>query len=249
MKKLVRGIIDFRRKVDPGYRERFAQLALGQSPDTLFIACSDSRVAPNVFASSDPGDMFVIRNVGNLVPACGGSHGLSTADESEAAAIEFAVQFLKVSDIIICGHSECGAMQALMTGRENLNAPNLKAWLRHGEEALKAMDQDDRLSQELAPHNRLSQLNVLQQIENLKSYPIIQERIANHTLRVHGWWFELARAAVQSFDPDLGRFVEINEAEAARILDSIENHSCPACDAKNDVKKKVVTERIPFAEL
>src|SRR5579864_5678527 len=134
MKKLVKGIIDFQKNVRPNYRETFARLALGQSPDTLFIACSDSRVAPNVFASTDPGDMFVIRNVGNIVPPCGGDHGLSSADESEAAAIEFAVLNLKVTDVIVCGHSECGAMQALLNGREKVNSPNLKAWLRHGEE-------------------------------------------------------------------------------------------------------------------
>ena len=128
MKKLVKGIIDFRKHVRPSYRETFARLALGQSPDTLFIACSDSRVAPNVFASTDPGDLFVIRNVGNLVPPCGGEHGRSTADESEAAAIEFAVMNLGVSDVIICGHSECGAMQALLNGREKVQTPNLKSW-------------------------------------------------------------------------------------------------------------------------
>src|SRR5271167_657987 len=101
MKKLVKGILDFRKNVRPGYQKTFAKLALGQSPDTLFFACSDSRVAPNVFASTDPGDLFVIRNVGNIIPACGGDHGRSTADESEAAAIEFAITNLGVTDVII----------------------------------------------------------------------------------------------------------------------------------------------------
>src|SRR5271167_874721 len=114
MKKLVKGILDFRKNVRPGYQKTFAQLALGQSPDALFVACSDSRVAPNVFASTDPGDLFVIRNVGNLIPACGGDHGRSLSDESEAAAIEFALSNLEVANVIICGHSECGAMHALL---------------------------------------------------------------------------------------------------------------------------------------
>src|SRR5260221_13880361 len=116
MKKLVKGIIDFRRKGLPGYREKFGHLALGQSPDTLFIACSDSRVVPNLFASANPGDLFVIRNVGNLIPPCG-PRGRSLSDESEAAAIEFAIETLKITDIIVCGHSECGAMRALNNGR------------------------------------------------------------------------------------------------------------------------------------
>lgn len=109
MKKLIRGIIDFRKNMRPSCKETFAQLALGQRPDTLFIACSDSRVVPNLFASSDPGDLFVIRNVGNFIPPCG-EQGRSASDESEAAAIEFALLTLPVTEIIVCGHSECGAM-------------------------------------------------------------------------------------------------------------------------------------------
>lgn len=219
MKKLVAGILDFRKNVRPTYRETFARLALGQSPDTLFIACSDSRVAPNVFASTDPGDMFVIRNVGNLVPACGGTHGLSTADESEAAAIEFAVQNLGVTNVIICGHSECGAMQALLNGREKVQTPNLKAWLRHGENALYALDRRQDFASNHPKHNRLSQLNVLQQVENLKSYPLIQERLSANKLRVHAWWFELANATVHCFDNTTNKFIEIDEQNAEHILD------------------------------
>src|SRR4051812_40289676 len=108
MKKLIHGIVDFRQRALPGYREHFARLALGQKPDALFIACSDSRVAPNVFASSDPGDLFMVRNVGNLIPPCG-ECGVSDGDQSEMAAIEFTLSNLTVSDIIVCGHSECGA--------------------------------------------------------------------------------------------------------------------------------------------
>jgi carbonic anhydrase len=223
MKKLVRGIIDFRNHVRPSYRETFAHLALGQSPDTLFIACSDSRVVPNVFASSDPGDVFVIRNVGNLVAPCGGDHGLSIADESEAAAIEFAVQNLGVRDVIICGHSECGAMHGLLKGREKIKTPNLRAWLRHGENALNALNQGKiAFDPALALHNRLSQLNVLQQIENLKSYPIIESKIVSKELRIHAWWFELANAIVYYFEEESRKFIEIDESHADRIIDSIE---------------------------
>src|SRR5436190_3831044 len=112
MKKLIQGIVEFRQNVRPDYRDRFARLALGQAPDTLFIACSDSRVVPNLFASADPGDLFVIRNVGNLV-APAGSDGISPSDASGAAAIEFSLINLAVTDIVVCGHSECGAMHAL----------------------------------------------------------------------------------------------------------------------------------------
>jgi len=107
VKKLIQGIIQFHETRRQGYEETFSKLALGQKPDALFIACSDSRVAVNVFASTDPGDLFVLRNVGNLVPPFGQPGGTGTA-----AAVDFAVDHLKVKDIIICGHSDCGAMHA-----------------------------------------------------------------------------------------------------------------------------------------
>src|ERR1700737_3168510 len=104
MKKLIQGIVDFRQNLSEESRSLFAQLALGQKPDALFIACSDSRVAPNVFASTNPGDLFVLRNVGNLIPPAS-----SSQDCSASAVIEFSIFSLNVSDIIVCGHSECGA--------------------------------------------------------------------------------------------------------------------------------------------
>ncbi len=221
MKKLLKGIVEFRQRDLPNYREKFAQLALGQSPDTLFITCSDSRVAPNWFASTDPGDLFVIRNVGNLIPCCG-SDGHSTADESEAAAIEFAILNLHVSDIIVCGHSDCGAMHALLAGRDKLvSAPHLRAWLRHGEPSL-SQEAQKRLSAQtdssaLSHANRLSQQNVLQQIEHLRSYPVIQERLSQQRLKLHGWWFELSTAGVYAFDEKTRQFALIDQAEAERI--------------------------------
>jgi len=214
MKKLVKGIVEFRQNVLPGYREKFAELAKSQSPDSLFITCSDSRVAPNWFASTDPGDLFVVRNVGNLIPSCG-EDGHSTADESEAAAIEFAVLNLNVSDIIICGHSDCGAMHALLQGREKVPASNLRSWLRHGEDSLKRFQRKHPKSDQI---NLLSQLNVLQQLEHLRSYPLVQERIAKGQLNLHGWWFELASANVYAYEEAMGQFILIDEKEAERIL-------------------------------
>jgi carbonic anhydrase len=218
MRKLVKGIAEFRRKVLPDYRETFARLALGQAPDALFIACSDSRVAPNVFASTDPGDLFVVRNVGNLIPPSRGD-GHSTADESEAAAIEFAVMNLNITDIIVCGHSECGAMHALVEGREKVAHPNLRAWLRHGEPSLARLD--PRTAYDLSPVNQLSQLNVLQQLGNLKTYPVVRDRLADGRLKLHGWWFKLSTADVFAYDESAGIFVLIDEGEAARILDRL----------------------------
>ena len=214
MKKLLKGIVDFRKNVLPDYKEKFAQLALGQSPDALFIACSDSRVVPNLFASTDPGELFVIRNVGNLIPSCG-DDGHSTADESEAAAIEFALLNLNVSDIIVCGHSECGAMNAILNDRTKVKAPHLQAWLRHGEPSLAKLS---ATHSDLSRVNQLSQRNVLQQLEHLRTYPIIRERIESGKLKLHAWWFELSTASVYSYDEAKDRFLLIDEAEAKRIL-------------------------------
>ena len=214
MRKLVAGIVEFRQKALPDYRARFADLALKQSPDTLFIACSDSRVVPNLFASTNPGDLFVVRNVGNLIPCCG-PDGHSVADESEAAAIEFALTALGVSDIIVCGHSDCGAMQALMAGREKVAAPHLRSWLRHGEPSMV------RLSEAIPAKNRsnqLSQLNVLQQIDHLRTHPVVQQRISEGRLKLHGWWFDLSTADVYAFEPEGDQFVVIDEDEAQKIL-------------------------------
>ncbi len=222
MKKLIKGIVEFRQKVQVGYRQSFGGLAEGnQSPDTLFIACSDSRVVPNTFASTNPGDLFVLRNVGNLIPPCD-QYGISVSDEAEAAAVEFAIVRLNVSDIIICGHSECGAMHALLGDRKKVELPNLKSWLRHGDEALTRLKAGLILDQNLPEHNQLSQLNVLLQIEHVKSYPVVRKRIEEGTLAVHGWWFDIAKADVYSYDSSLKRFILIDEEEAAKLLARLE---------------------------
>jgi carbonic anhydrase len=213
MRKLVRGIVEFRNRVRPSARQTFARLALGQSPDVLFIACSDSRVAINVFASTEPGDLFVVRNPGNIVsPAA--ADGFSVADESEAAAIEFAVAQLKVRDIIVCGHSSCGAMTGLVRGRESVTTPHLKSWLRHAERAL------ERIADPAAPGaaDQLSQANALLQLEHLRTYAIVQRSEKEDGLRLHAFWFDIANAEVLAHDPAQGRFVPLDEAQAERLL-------------------------------
>jgi carbonic anhydrase len=222
VKKLIEGIVTFRKGVRPDYRETFARLALGQKPDCLFIACSDSRVVPNLFASTEPGDLFVTRNVGNLVPASGPG-GISTGDEAEAAAIEYAVRTLDVRDIIVCGHSSCGAMRTLLDTEDGSTqavegAPNLARWLRHALPALEKAKAGITLDPQLAPQDALSQLNVLQQLEHVRSYPSVAERIKEGRLGLHGWWFDIGRADVYAYEEEPNRFLLIDEEEAARIL-------------------------------
>jgi carbonic anhydrase len=213
MKKLIQGIVDFRNNLTEESRVLFAKLALGQKPDTLFIACSDSRVVPNLFASTNPGDLFVLRNIGNLIPPFS-----SSQDNSAAAVIEFSMFSLNVSDIIICGHSECGAMQALTKGFDFACCPHLESWLKHGEESLKKIRKGLIIDPSLTEHNQLSQVNVLQQIQHIISYPFVRERIDKKQLRVHGWWFDIAQANVYCYEQDLNQFVLIDEKEANLIL-------------------------------
>lgn len=217
MKKIVRGIVDFRKNVRPHVKETFAQLALGQAPDTLFIACSDSRVVPNLFASSDPGDLFVIRNVGNLIPICG-EEGHSHSDESEAAAIEFALLNLPVAEIIVCGHSECGAMHSIAYGHEPVEAPNLNSWLRHGRGSVKRLKGGATIGSHLDLHNQISQINVLEQIEHLKTYPIVQQRLKEGRIKLHAWWFDIKEADVYEYEASEGKFHLIDEEYARTLL-------------------------------
>lgn len=210
MKKLIQGIIDFRRHRIDDYREKFSTLAQGQSPDTLFIACSDSRVVPNLFASTDPGDLFVIRNVGNLIPPCH-PDGHSTGDKSEGAAVEFSVLNLNVSDIIVCGHSECGAIQAILNGRELFPGDHLKSWLEYGDAAPSLRSRIDFSGTALTEHNKISQANVLLQLEHLRTYPLVEKRMKDGSLHLHGWWFDIASGFVYSFDQATMRFGVIEE--------------------------------------
>ena len=220
MLKLVQGVVNFHQNVLPGLSEQFAQRALGQSPDALMIVCSDSRVAPNLFASTNPGDLFVVRNPGNLIP-------LAHPDEenphweSEAAAIEIAVDTLKVKDIIVCGHSRCAGMAAILNEEEA--TPNLRQWTRHGREAKRQLDEGKKFDNSLSLQDQLSQLNVVVQLENLKTYPQVKKRFEKGDIRLHGWWFDITSGNVYNFEPEEEKFVVIDEEEGARIIQRLKS--------------------------
>ena len=216
MKKLIQGIVEFRNKLTKENKLKFAKLTLGQEPDALFIACSDSRVVPNLFASTDPGDLFVLRNIGNLVPPAASS----PEDTSVSAALEFSVFSINISDIIVCGHSECGAMKALAAGTDTLPT-GLKSWLKHGEASINQMKQGHSLDPSLPEYDQLSQINVLEQIKHITSYPFIQERIEKKQLRIHGWWFDISKADVYCYEQSQNKFMLIDEKEANIILERL----------------------------
>lgn len=217
MRKLIMGIVDFRERLLPQYAERFQNLAHGQTPDVLFITCSDSRVVPDLLVSTDPGDLFVMRNVGNLVPPAT-VDGASTGDLSEASAVEYAVLVLQVRNIVVCGHSQCGAMKAALAREPLPNTPNLAKWLHHSASAAFRLAQEGPLDPCLEPCDQLGQLNVLVQLEHLATYPIVRERIAAGTLQLSGWWFDIAKGEMQVYQREKRQFEIIDRDTAERLM-------------------------------
>jgi carbonic anhydrase len=217
MQNLIEGIIEFREQRLPELVQRFQNLADGQSPDTLFISCSDSRVVPSLLLSSEPGDLFIMRNVGNLMPPST-REGVSTGDLSEASAIEYAVMVLKVDNIVICGHSGCGAMKAVLSGAPLTESPNLEQWLKHAELAADRLKNEGPLDSRLPDYDQLSQVNVLVQLEHLQTYPIVREKIAAGELRLGGWWFDIGNGDMSAYNPDSRRFELIDRTSAARLM-------------------------------
>ncbi len=199
MKNLIDGVQQFRNQVFAGQRELFERLGSGQKPQALFITCSDSRINPNLLTQTHPGDLFILRNAGNIVPP----HG---SGEGEAATIEFAVAGLGVQDIVVCGHSHCGAMHALLEPAKVADLPAVSHWLRHAE-ATKRIVQEvyrDRAVEDLL--SVTIQENVLAQISNLRTHPVVAARVAAGKLRLHAWVYKLTTGEVFSYDPRSGQF-------------------------------------------
>ena len=217
MKKLIEGIVDFRERMLSQYAQRFQELALSQSPDALFVTCSDSRVVPDLLASTHPGDLFTMRNVGNLIPPAG-ADGISVGDLSEASAIEYAVLILKVSNIVVCGHSACGAMKAVEASKSDPESPNLSRWLHHAQNAAFRLRHEGPLDAALPTHDQLSQLNVLVQLEHLMSYPIVRDRVSAGMLRLSGWWFDVGTGTMHAYDRVSRSFGIIDRPMAERLI-------------------------------
>ncbi len=214
MKKLLEGILEFRSDRREEYLPIFSNLALGQKPDTLYIGCSDSRVAVNVFASTRPGDLLVVRNVGNLIPPIE-QNGISTYGNSEWAAVEFAVSVLKVKHIIVCGHSECGAIRAAIEGVPH-DCKNLQHRIPPQAE-LEEKCKQFYFEPQLSPLNRLSQANVLQQIENLQTSSLIASYLPKG-LKLHAWWFDIANVDVYYFAPEKRAYSLLDAATIPQLL-------------------------------
>lgn len=215
MRRLIDGILNFRREERARHREAFARVAEVQRPSAFFIGCADSRVSPQLLLARGPGEVFVLRNVGNLVPPFVPGH---PEDRSALAALEFALLALPVTDVVVCGHSGCGAMRAALAGQVPEQAPHLREWLRHVEPALAALKGDSPVGRGLPEQDRLGQLNVLEQLDHLRTHPLARAREAEGTLRLHGLWFDIPSAEVSLYAPEEQAFVPVDEARAERLL-------------------------------
>ncbi len=207
MQRLIEGVHRFRADEFGRYRKLFRKLAQqGQNPHTLFITCSDSRVLAELITQSQPGDLFVVKNVGNIVPPA----TVTGSTNSTAAAIEFAVEVLRVSDLVVCGHSQCGAMEALMLDKPLQYMPNLSEWLRVAEPVRRIIQKEYKhLTSDTDRTTAAAEENVLLALENLHSYPAVQRHLADGSLHLHGWFFKIATAELFAFDPEVNQFLPL----------------------------------------
>lgn len=208
MQRLIEGVHKFRNEEFGNYRKLFRKLSQeGQCPHTLFITCSDSRVLAELITQSKPGDLFVVKNIGNIVPPA----SVVGDTNSTAAAIEFAVGTLRVSDIVICGHSQCGAMSALL-GQTTVSgaAPHLRQWLELASPVLETVTREYKHLHDVnARCTAAAEENVLYGLDNLRTYPCVQERLADGSLALHGWFFKIATAELFAYDPESRQFAPL----------------------------------------
>lgn len=195
------GFIEFRRNVYPAYKFLFKRLGRGQSPHTIFITCSDSRIDPCLITQSKPGDLFVIRNAGNIVPRWQGK------TSGEIASVAFALKVLKVPRLIVCGHSDCGAMKAAMNPSQSDDV-SITDWLSNCEELT------ERAKREHICLETAAKQNVLQQIQHLKEYPAVKERFDAGELHIEGWYYDIGVGECDVYCPAKDRWLSAFEASA-----------------------------------
>jgi len=201
MQKLIDGIHDFQSGIFSTHRELFERLAGGQTPDALFITCSDSRINPNLVTQTQPGELFILRNAGNIIPPHAAGSG------GEEATIEFAIVGLGIQDIIVCGHSHCGAVNALLNPELiGQSMPAVSHWLHHADATREIVK--GRYS-ELPPSALLNvaiQENVLVQLENLRTHPAVALGLSRGELKLHGWVYKIETGQVFAFSPPHAQF-------------------------------------------
>lgn len=214
MERILAGVERFRREVYPKDQRFFEDLAAKQQkPQALFITCSDSRVHPNLITQTEPGDLFLIRNAGNIVPP------YSTAGGGEIATIEYSVEVLGIRNIIVCGHSQCGAMKALLAGGNMEHLPAVKSWCSHAEATRRIVERKYPNLEGEEQAIAATEENVLVQMNHLSTHPCVAARLASGDLRVFGWYYDIGSGQIYQYDQTRGWFFEIDgEALAAHPL-------------------------------
>ena len=207
MEKLLDGLIKFRKKDFEDHKELFGNLKKKQVPHTLFIGCSDSRIVPNLITSSVPGELFVIRNIANIIP----NYRDSQEHLATTSAIEYAVEVLGVENIIVCGHSNCGGCKAFYYPEEVLEkTPHTKKWLELAENVkaivLDRLDGNDEAAREWMTE----QVNILEQIKHLLTYPYIREKYERKELNIQGWYYIIETGEVFIYNKENGEFELVN---------------------------------------
>ena len=218
MNKLAEGVIKFQREAYAERRELFEQLADGQSPEALFVTCSDSRIDPNLLTQTQPGELFICRNAGNIVPPHTNHTGAMTA------SIEFAVGALHVPHIIICGHSGCGAMKGALKPEGLDEFPHVREWLAYSRAATLIVNQ---MGEDISEDERLDLLikqNVLLQIAHLRTHPYVAVRIATGETQIHGWVYDIKTGEVLAYDHDADAFVPVADLYKESVADVIHAH-------------------------
>jgi carbonic anhydrase len=210
MQKLLEGVHRFQQREFGRYKEVFRRLSReGQKPHTLFITCADSRVVAELITQSKPGDLFVIKNIGNIVPPADVDFGWN----STGAGIEFAVNVLGVTDVVVCGHSQCGAISALMkpeTVSENLKI--LRNWISLARPVRETIERDYKhLQTEPERIRAAEEENVLFSIDQLHAYPCVAKKLQEGSLRLHAWFFKIDTAELFGYDPDQRQFQLMTE--------------------------------------
>ncbi|QDV81100.1 carbonic anhydrase [Planctomycetes bacterium TBK1r] len=206
MQKLVDGIHKFQRELFSQDQQLFETLVEGQNPLALFVTCSDSRIDPSRLTQTRPGELFIQRTAGNIVPPYGSVHG------GEAATIEYAVSVLKVRDIVICGHSHCGAMAGLLDPQSIEPLPAVKAYLEHAEATRRIVQEN--YGHLTDPEKRLTltvEENVLVQLESLRTHPSVAAAIGRGQLKLHGWVYKFETGEVFAFNPDEAQFLPLQD--------------------------------------
>jgi len=191
MRKLIRGLREFQSNYFSSHRELFEKLSEEQHPRALFITCSDSRIDPNLLTQTEPGELFIIRNAGNIIPPYGAANG------GEGAAIEYAVVALGVRQIIVCGHSNCGAMKGLLQiGKLTEEMPLVYDWLKHAEATRRLIKENYQNYQGKELLDATIEENVFTQIENLRTYPVVHSKLHRGELNIYGWVYKIETGGV-----------------------------------------------------